>query len=197
MAEYLDFLYIRGVIETSFQFYFMAKILKKRIWPPFYFLLAVCTVIAVRFLAASTIIRFIALVFLLTVFGGACLHADFKSSLLYAALTTEIMLLCYGIVKSLLGLLCPFLPVVFHDTAGIAFMLVSEAVFLLLTGFCYYIVYRYFSDYTTVEMRQMFLVFIPILMIFIMSEYINMIEFEFQVQILAEEGPSEIGRAHV
>ena len=191
MAEYLDFLYIRGVIETSFQFYFMAKILKKRIWPPFYFLLAVCTVIAVRFLAASTIIRFIALVFLLTVFGGACLHADFKSSLLYAALTTEIMLLCYGIVKSLLGLLCPFLPVVFHDTAGIAFMLVSEAVFLLLTGFCYYIVYRYFSDYTTVEMRQMFLVFIPILMIFIMSEYINMIEFEFQVQILAEEGPSE------
>ena len=191
MAEYLDFLYIRGVIETSFQFYFMAKILKKRIWPPFYFLLAVCTVIAVRFLAASTIIRFIALVFLLTVFGGACLHADFKSSLLYAALTTEIMLLCYGIVKSLLGLLCPFLPVVFHDTAGIAFMLVSEAAFLLLTGFCYYIVYRYFSDYTTVEMRQMFLVFIPILMIFIMSEYINMIEFEFQVQILAEEGPSE------
>ena len=191
MAEYLDFLYIRGVIETSFQFYFMAKILKKRIWPPFYFLLAVCTVIAVRFLAASTIIRFIALVFLLTVFGGACLHADFKSSLLYAALTTEIMLLCYGIVKSLLGLLCPFLPVVFHDTAGIAFMLVSEAVFLLLTGFCYYIVYRYFSDYTTVEMRQMFLVFIPILMIFIMSEYINMIEFEFQIQILAEDGPFE------
>ena len=191
MAEYLDFLYIMGVIETSFQFYFMAKILKKRIWPPFYFLLAVCTVIAVRFLAASTIIRFIALVFLLTVFGGACLHADFKSSLLYAALTTEIMLLCYGIVKSLLGLLCPFLPVVFHDTAGIAFMLVSEAAFLLLTGFCYYIVYRYFSDYTTVEMRQMFLVFIPILMIFIMSEYINMIEFEFQVQILAEDGPFE------
>lgn len=191
MAEYLDFLYIRGVIETFFQFYFMAKILKKRIWPPFYFLLAVCTVIAVRFLAASTIIRFIALVFLLTVFGGACLHADFKSSLLYAALTTEIMLLCYGIVKSLLGLLRPFLPVVFHDTAGIAFMLVSEAAFLLLTGFCYYIVYRYFYDYTTVEMRQMFLVFIPILMIFIMSEYINMIEFEFQVQILAEEGPSE------
>ena len=191
MAEYLDFLYIRGVIETSFQFYFMAKILKKRIWPPFYFLLAVCTVIAVRFLAASTIIRFIALVFLLTVFGGACLHADFKSSLLYAALTTEIMLLCYGIVKSLISLLCPFLPVVFHDTAGIAFMLVGEAASLLLTGFCYYMVYLYFSYYTTVEMQQMFLVFIPILMIFIMSEYINMIEFEFQVQILAEEGPSE------
>ena len=194
MAEYLDFLYIRGVIETSFQFYFMAKILKKRIWPPFYFLLAVCTVIAVRFLAASTIIRFIALVFLLTVFGGACLHADFKSSLLYAALTTEIMLLCYGVVNSLISLLCPFLFDAFHDTAGIAVMLASEAASLALTGFCYYMVYRYFSgdalypSGTTAEMQQMFLVFIPILTIFIMGEYINTIGFEFQYMVVEEEG---------
>ena len=189
MAEYLDFfnIYIMGVIEMSFQFYFLAKILKKKIWFPFYFLFAVCAVIAGRFLSVGTIIGFMALVFLLMVCGIFVCHADFKSSLLYAALTTEIMLLCYGIVKSLISLLCPFMSVVFHDTVGIAFMLVSEAASLALTGFCYYMVYRYFSDYTTVEMQQMFLVFIPILMIFIMSEYINMIEFEFQVQILAED----------
>ena len=193
MAEYLDFfnIYIMGVIEMSFQVYFLVKILKKKIWPPFYFLFAVCAVIADRFLSAGTISRFMALVFLLTVCGMFVCHADFKSSLLYAALTTEIMLLCYGIVKSLISLLCPFLPVVFHDTAGIAFMLISEAASLALTGFCYYVVYRYFSDYTTAEMQQMFLVFIPILMIFIMSEYINMIEFEFQIKILAEDGPFE------
>ena len=193
MAEYLDFfnIYIMGMIEMSFQFYFLTKILKKKIWPPFYFLFAVCAVIAAGFLSVGTIIGFVALVFLLTVCGMFVCHADFKSSLLYTALTTEIMLLCYGIVKSLISLLCPFLPVVFHDTASIAFMLASEAVSLALTGFCYYMVYRYFSDYTTVEMQQMFLVFIPILMIFIMSEYINMIEFEFQVQILAEDEPFE------
>ncbi len=193
MAEYLDFfnIYIMGMIEMSFQFYFLTKILKKKIWPPFYFLFAVCAVIAAGFLSVGTIIGFVALVFLLTVCGMFVCHADFKSSLLYTALTTEIMLLCYGIVKSLISLLCPFLPVVFHDTAGIAFMLVSEAVSLALTGFCYYMVYRYFSDYTTVEMQQMFLVFIPILMIFIMSEYINMVVFEYQVKILAEDGPFE------
>ena len=89
-------------------------------------------------------------------------HADFKSSLLYAALTVEIMLLCYGIVKSLIGLLCSWMPDLFN-TAGIAVMLTSEAASLLLIGFCYYMVYRYFSDYTTVEMQQMFLVFIPII----------------------------------
>ena len=92
--------------------------------------------IAAGFLSVGTIIGFVALVFLLTVCGMFVCHADFKSSLLYAALTTEIMLLCYGIVKSLISLLCPFLPVVFHDTAGIAFMLVGEAASLLLTGFC-------------------------------------------------------------
>ena len=193
MAEYLDFfnIYIMGMIEMSFQFYFLTKILKKKIWPPFYFLFAVCAVIAAGFLSVGTIIGFVALVFLLTVCGMFVCHADFKSSLLYTALTTEIMLLCYGIVKSLISLLCPFLPVVFHDTASIAFMLASEAVSLALTGFCYYMVYRYFSDYTTVEMQQMFLVFIPILMIFITSEYINMVEFEYQVKILAEDGPFE------
>ena len=62
---------------------------------------------------------------------------------------------------------------------------------LALTGFYYYMVCRYFFDYIAVEMQQMFLVFIPILMIFVMSEYINMIEFEFQVQILAEDGTFE------
>ena len=193
MAEYLDFfnIYIMGMIETSFQFYFMTKILKKKIWPPFYFLFAVGVVIINDFVPASTIIGFVVLIFLLTAYGTVICHADFKYSLLYAALAAEIMLLCGGIVNSMISLPYPWLPVFFHETDNIAAMLISEAASLALTGFCYYMVYRYFSDYTTVEMQQMFLVFIPILMIFIMSEYINMIEFEFQVQILAEDEPFE------
>ena len=192
MDEYLDFfnIYIMGLVETSFQFCFLAKILKKKIWPPFYFLFAVLAVIVNYFIPAGIIIRFMAVVFLLMVYGAFVCHIDLKSSLLYASLVTEIMLLCYGIVKSLISLLFPFLPVVFHDTAGIAAMLASEMVSLALAGFCYYIVYRYFSRdvfYTVAEMQQMFLVFIPVLMIFITSEYINVIEFEFQYEILEDE----------
>ncbi len=43
MAEYLDFfnVYVMGVIGTSFQIYFLAKILKKKMWTPFYFRFAV------------------------------------------------------------------------------------------------------------------------------------------------------------
>ena len=110
MAKYLDFfnIYIMGVIEMSFQLYFLAKILKKKIWPPFYFLFAVCAVIVGRFLSVGTIIGFMAFVFLFTICGMFVCHTDFKSSLLYAALTTEIMLLCYGIVKSLISLYARF-----------------------------------------------------------------------------------------
>ncbi len=187
MVEYLDFfnIYIIGLIEGVFQFYFLAKILKKKLWSPAYFLFAICTVIVARFLSVGTLIGFMVFVFLLTICGIFVCHADFKSSLLYAALTVEIMLLCYGIVKSLIGLLCSWMPDLFN-TAGIAVMLTSEAASLLLIGFCYYMVYRYFSDYTAAEMQQMFLVFIPILMIFIMSEYINTISFDYQYVILED-----------
>ena len=198
MAEYLDFfnIYVIGLIEGTFQFYFLAKILKKKLLLPFYFLFGVCAVIVTRFLSVGTVTGFVAMVFLLTVCGILVCHADFKSSLLYAALTTEIMLLCYGIVKSLIGLLYAWLPNFFYDTAGIAAMLASEATSLLLTGVCYYMVYRYFSDYIASEMQQMFLVFIPILMIFIMSEYINMISFDCQYMLLEENGSFEYLFSH-
>ena len=204
MAEYLDYfnIYIMGVIEGVFQFYFLAKSLKKKLWPPFYFLFAVCAVVVNNFVPVRTIFGFVVIVFLLTACGVLACHVDIKSSLLYAALMIEIMLLCYGVVNSLISLLCPFLPAVFHDTDGIAVMLASEVVSLVLTGFCYYMVYRYFSRdvfcsrdaahplNTAAEMQQMFLVFIPILMIFIMSEYINTLSFDYQYVVLEEDGAS-------
>ena len=111
MDAYLDFfnMYVMGVIEMSFQFYFLIKILKKKIWPPFYILFAVCAVTVTRFLSVSTIVGFMALVFLFTVCGTLVCRGDFKSSLLYASLTIEIMLLCYGIVNSFYARCClPF-----------------------------------------------------------------------------------------
>ncbi len=191
MVEYLDFyniyIYIIGLIEGVFQFYFLAKILKKKLWPPFYFPFGVCAVIVTHFLSVGTVMGFVVMVFLLMICGSLICHADFKSSLLYATLTTEIMLLCYGIVKSLIGLLYAWMPDFYYHTAGIADILISEAASLLLTGFCYYMVYRYFSDYTASEMQQMFLIFIPILSIYIMSQYTNMIAFDFQYLVLEED----------
>ena len=198
MIAYYDFfnIYIMGIVETSFQFYFLVKILKKKLLIPFYFLFAVCAVIVNNLLPVSTLIGFVALVFLLTVCGAFVCHADPKSSLLYAALTTEIMLLCYGITQSMMSLAAPFLPTAFYDMAGIPFALASQAAALALAGFCYYMVYWYFSNYSTMEMQQMFLVFIPILMIFIMSRYVNTMQFDFQYALSSEEEISEYLFSH-
>ena len=188
MTMCYDFLiYIMDAIAMSLQLYFLVKILKKKLLIPFYFLFVVCRVIIGSFLPVSTLMGFMALVFLLTVCGAFVCHADVKSSLLYAALTTEISLLCTDIAQSLTSLAAPFLPAAFHDTTGIAFMLVSQAAALLLTVICYYVVYRYFADYSIAEMQQLFLVFIPILMIFIMSRYVNTMNFDFVYVLGAEE----------
>ncbi len=202
MAEYLDFfnIYIMGVIEISFQVFFLAKILKQKIWPPFYFLFGAGAVIAGAFIPNSTLVGFVVFALLISICGTFVCHANFKVSLLYATLTTEILLLCNGIVSSLMSLPYPWLPAFFHEPGNIAAMLICEAASFLLSGFCYYIVYRYFSrddlypvdDFdTTMGIQQMFLIFVPILMIFIMSNYINAIEYDFQFEILTDKGPAE------
>ena len=202
MAEYLDFfnIYIMGVIEISFQVFFLAKILKKKIWPPFYFLFGAGAVIAGAFIPNSTLVGFVVFVLLISICGTFVCHANFKLSLLYATLTTEILLLCNGIVSSLMSLPYPWLPAFFHEPGNIAAMLICEAASFLLSWFCYYIVYRYFSmdalcpadaPDTTMGMQQMFLIFVPILMIFIMSNYINAIEYDFQFEISVDKGPAE------
>ena len=213
MAKYLDFfnIYIMGVIEASFYVYFLSKFLKKKILPPFYFLFGVGVVIAGEFIPNGTIAGFVVFVLLLSICGAFVCHANFKASLLYATLTMEIMLLCSGIVNSLMSLPYPWLPAFFHEPGNVAAMLICEAASFLLSGFCYYIVYRYFSrdalypvdalyavdalypmdaPDTTMGMQQMFLIFVPILMIFIMSNYISAIEYDFQFEILADKGPA-------
>ena len=219
MAANLDFfnIYIMGMMETSFQLYFLAKFLKRKMWPPFYFLFAACAVIINEFIPSGTMIGFVMFALLISICGAFACHANFKASLLYATLTTEIMLLCSGIVNSLMSLPYPWLPAFFHETGNIAAMLLCEAASVLLSGFCYYIVYRYFSrddlypvddrypvddlypaddlcsadaPDTAMGMQQMFLIFVPILMIFIMSNYINAIEYDFQFEILADKGPA-------
>ncbi len=208
MAEYLDFfnVYIMGVLETSFQIYFLAKILKKKIWPPFYFLFAAGVVIVGELIPVGTIVGFAVFVLLISICGAFACHANFKDSILYATLTTEIMMLCSGIVNSLMSLQYPWLPAFFHEAGNIAVMLICEAASSLLSVFCYCIVYRYFSrddlypvdalcpadaPDTAMGMQQMFLIFVPILMIFIMSNYIKAIEYDFQFEILVDKGPAE------
>ncbi len=191
MTDYIDFFseFVMGSVEMLFLFYFFVKLLRKKVRSYFYLLFAVFATVCYHFVRVDTIAGF-ALVVLLLIAGGILLcHAEFKSSLLYAALVVEIMQLCYGIVKSLLSVLYPLMSVAFQDMAGMVFMLSGELISLLLSGFCYYMVYRHFSCYINTEIQYMYLVFIPFLMIFIMDEYINSVIYGWE--IIEDDGTTQ------
>jgi hypothetical protein len=191
MTDYIDFFseFVMGSVEMLFLFYFFVKLLRKKVRSYFYLLFAVFAAVCYHFVRVDTIAGF-ALVVLLLIAGGMLLcHAEFKSSLLYAALVVEIMQLCYGIVKSLLSVLYPLMSVAFQDMAGMVFMLSGELISLLLSGFCYYMVYRHFSCYINTEIQYMYLVFIPFLMIFIMDEYINSVIYGWE--IIEDDGTTQ------
>lgn len=121
------------------------------------------------------ILEFLAYTLLLVAVGIFIGHADWKAVLLYAALTVEIMQFSYGIVNSLSSILYPLAFLVFPKTVGFAFMILGNMASLLLAVFCCHMVWRYFSYLETLKKQYVFLILIPIWMIFFMGEYISSI----------------------
>lgn len=195
MADCLDFfcLYIIGSIEIMLHFCFFIKVLNKKVVLPFYFLFTVCSLTVLHFLPTSTMIRLGVFFLLLALWGKLLCRAELKLCLFYAALAVEIMQLCYGITRFLSYILAA--PFVAYEVSGLIFMLVSEIVSLIFAGICYYAVYRHFSSYTATETQYMFIVFIPLLMIFIMDEYINYIVFGWEY--IYDDGTTEFIINHV
>ena len=184
MTDSMDFfnVYIMGSIQMLFGFYFFVKLLHKKVKFYFYLLFAVWGMIILHVVSNGRIIEFGAYVLLLMVSGIYICHLERpatggesrkRDSLFYAVLVVEVMQLCYGIVNSLSSILYPLMSAFNQNAVGIVFMLSGNIVSLLLAWLCYHMVWRYFSYYETIEKQYMFQVLIPILMIFIMGEYIN------------------------
>ena len=171
--------YIVTGIQIFFGFYFFVRFLHKKMKIYFYFLFGGCAVCVICFIPGAAIVKLAVFILLLAAAGIFACHTDWRTAALYAVLVEEIMQLGYGIVKSLLSILYPHLSAFEQNLVGFVFMLGGEAASLLLTGLCYGVAIRYFSDemhsfhYGIIKKEYMFLVFIPILMIFIMNEYIN------------------------
>lgn len=183
----MDFLskYIMGSVQVLFGFYILAGLLHKKVRFYFYIVFAVCAMTVIYFIPAGTIAEFGAFVLLLTAGGILIYLPELKSAVLsnrkslcsfiflYAALVVDMMQLGYGIVKSLLSIFYPLLYAFDQSTVGIVFMVSGELLSLLLTGLFGYLVWRFFFPFEGMEKQYLFLIFIPILMIFIMDEYIN------------------------
>lgn len=205
--------YIMAGVQVFFGFSFFIRFLQKKMKPYFYFLFGGCAVCLICFAAGRTFVELVIFALSLAAAGIFVCHADWRSASLYAVLTVEVMQLSYGIVKSLLSILYPYLSAYEQNTVGFLFMLLGELAALLLTWFCYVMVQRHFPDelqaytpcppqrtfiqnlkafffqnrrYEAVEKQYILLAFIPVLMIFIMDEYIN--SFIYGMVVIYDDG---------
>ena len=172
--DYFD-LYFKIIenVQLLFGFCFLVRLLHRKVKFYMYLLFTACGSVVLYVLPPDTILELGAFALLLIASGVLICHADWNSSILYAALVVEIMQLCYGIVKSLLSIFYPMTSAFDQTMIGIVFMLSGDAASLFLTWFFCFIMWKYFSSYESIEKHSLFLVFIPVLMIFFMDEYIN------------------------
>lgn len=178
MPVYFDFFstHIMANIQVLVGFHFYIKLLQKNTRTYVYILIASLWLGITYLIPAGGMAEFVIYILLLTASGMFLCHADSKSALLYAALTVEVMQLCYGIVNSLLLMLYPFTADLNQKAVGIAFMILGH-VALLPAVLCYRIICRSFSYYETIyktiQKQSLFMVLTPILLIFFMSDYIS------------------------
>ena len=187
--DILDLYAMAGGIAQIFSgVVFYVRFMHKKVSLWFYLLSVVCGGIFVHVIRGSVTVQMAAYVLLLTICGMLLPKegdraerprikkaADFQSAVLYAVMVAEVMLLCYGVVKSLWSVFYPLLPVPEGKIAGYAFMLSGELTSLFLFWRCCHIIERYFFRRETIKRQYLFMVLIPVLMIFFMEEYINSI----------------------
>lgn len=163
-----------GCVQMLMGFYVLARFLYKKAHLYFYFVFALFGIVIIN-IPTDRITEFTVYILLLTAGGVFACHADWKSVVLYSALTVGIMQLSYGIVNSLLSILYPMMSPFNQAFVGVAFMLLGNITSLLLAVLCYYTAYQYFSFYETMKKQYVLMVLTPILLVFLMGEYINSI----------------------
>lgn len=176
MEYYIDFFnrYIIGGIQILIGSCFFMRFLQKKDKRYYYLLFAVPEAVVMLMLPGENITAYLVYTLLLIMLGLVICRADWKSVLLYAALTVEIMELSFGIINSVSGILHP-LTVPLHRNAGAVISVFLGSMALVLAVFCYRAAYRIFPNYEAVEKQYLFMILIPILMIFFMDEYISSI----------------------
>lgn len=177
MTDYMDFfnIYVMGNVQVLTGFYVLARFLQKKVNIYFYILFAFFWTVFTDCISADRMGEFLIYILLLVISGIFICHADWKSVILYSALTVEIMQLSYGIVNSFLSILYPMMLTFDQKIVGIVFMLTGNITALLLAVLCYYQAYRCFFCYETVKKQYVLMILTPVLLIFLMGEYVNSI----------------------
>lgn len=197
MIDFINFFYtyIESSIEILIMLYFFFKFLCTKINFAQYLIFSILNIIFIIFLLNSSIIQFCILILLLIIEGIYISKSKCMIVVLYALTTTEIMRLCYGVFDSLFIILSSKLYSISPQIASVVFMVFGSVMALLLSIFCYFIIYKYFIYDESIKSNYIFMILTPILMLFFISEYIyenlitiknNSVNYQiFIIQVLA------------
>lgn len=176
MERYIGFFnsYIIGGIQMVIGFAFFISFLQKKAKLFYYLLFAALGSIVLFAAPAGSIAEYLIYTLLLAIIGIFICRADWRSVVLYAALIVEIMHLSIGMVNSLSGIVHPGLSPAYQNASAVLSVLLGM-VALAMAVVCYSVMYRYFLCRESIEKQYLFIILIPILMIFFMDEYIGSI----------------------
>lgn len=174
MGELFDsvFFAFSGLLEILLEIFFFGRFVGKKgtAVQNILFVILGGTIIN---LPTGVLLKLILFMAALSMYGILTLKASGGTAILYAILTVSVMQLCFGVFNSMAMMLSPFLyemdPVVFSRF----FMIVGNLFSLVLTYLCYWIVFKCLEHKEDVQNQYVPMILIPLLMIFVVSEYIN------------------------
>jgi len=175
MVDYPDFFwtYVMGSLELLAGFCFFTGFLQKKVKSIYGMLFAAFGTIILMVFRLEGILALIVFIMLLMAAGKLLYRADCFLNALYAVVTIEILNLCFGLFNSLSYIL---FPIVYEKNPGIFGFIFAGAgsVFaLVLATLCYKFIQRYCAWNETDGKKYVFMILMPVLLIFLASEYIN------------------------
>lgn len=181
--------YIIGSMQMLTGFFFFIRFLHKK-GRLFYYLLFAASGSIVMFAApAGSIAEYLIYTLFLIIIGVFVCRADWKSVILYAALTVEIMHLSFGTVNSLSGIVYPEICALQQDAAALVSVMLG-IVGLVMAVVCYSAAYRSLSSCESVEKQYLLIILIPVLMIFFVDEYIGSVIYR-NITVIGAGGSGE------
>lgn len=174
MSRFFEIFYpcLWGIIEIWIGFYFFCRFLETKGKLLFAVLLGVCQITFFLFFPNGSAMELPVSIMLLTI-SGIWTGKVRGHAFLYAVITIEIMNLCHGIVHSMSVMMAPVLFVINPGMVSFLFMAVGSILSMALSMLCYGITKRYFCHEETGGERYAWMLLLPVLLIFFMSEYIG------------------------
>lgn len=175
MTDWMDIfnVYIAGVIQMLAVFYFFTGFLKKKASVVYCIFFAVFGMIILEVFGLDGIWAFLVFILLLAAAGKLLCKGNIGLLVLYAVVATGIMNLCFGVTNSLSYIAFSVLFEKNPRIAGFILMAAGNILALALSVVCYHAIQQCCALNETIKRKYIFMILMPVSLIFLASEYIN------------------------